>query len=195
MAIGILCDFDPATDRASLKCIALTATDFTGPAQRVLFRALSIHGHSRHSWSPTFARARDLLLDSPHIAGYVKDLTVRFSWANRPENHDQLEHILRTLPKVRCFVVQRAGVGWDALRPGLKSAILALMGFPVLDTLHLIHILDVPPTVIPGAARNIRVLSLQNVSVQKLEAGTTSEAGAAPRLAHLTLYRNAFNLL
>ncbi|KAJ7454228.1 hypothetical protein FB451DRAFT_662790 [Mycena latifolia] len=191
---AILRDFDPAADRASLKSISLIATNFTGPAQRVLFCALSLHGHSMPTWCPSFERARDLLLCSPHLAAYVKGLTVRLPWEHSMDHHDLLEDILRLCPNVRRFVVKGAGVRWGTLKPGLQSALAARISTPGLDALYLISLFDVPVSVIYGAARHIPLLSVRNVSVEESGAVPASADLSALRLTHLIVALNPWNV-
>ncbi|KAJ7454215.1 hypothetical protein FB451DRAFT_1518749 [Mycena latifolia] len=192
---AILRDFDPTADRASLKSISLIATNFTGPAQRVLFRALSLHGHSMPTWCPSFERARDLLLCSPHLAAYVKELTVRLPWEHSPDHHDLLEDILRLVPNVRRFVVEGVGLRWGTLKPGLQSALAARISTPGPDALYLTSLFDVPVSVIYGAAKHIQLLSVRNVSVEESGVLPASADASALQLTHLILTLNPWNVL
>ncbi|KAJ6562202.1 hypothetical protein B0H19DRAFT_1259784 [Mycena capillaripes] len=186
----ILADFHPVDDIESLKSISLTATNFAGPAQRIMFRSLALHGHEMPGWCPTFERALNLFNGSPHIAFYVQDLSVRLPIKTSPEHHNLLELVLPKLSHVRRFIIRGVGVAWDDLGPCLQSTLAKFLLGPSLDKLHLSHILGMPLTVIAIAAQTISVLSLNNVFLKTTEE-TLSDSGlnprASPRLNHLIL--------
>ncbi|KAJ6578395.1 hypothetical protein B0H19DRAFT_1123097 [Mycena capillaripes] len=186
----ILADFHPVDDRESLKYISLTATNFAGPAQRIMFRSLALHAADIPGWYPTFERALNLFNGSPHIALYVEDLTVRLPIQGSPKHHNLLEQVLPMFSNVRRFVLRGVGVTWDNLELGLKTTLATFLLRASLEKLHLSQILDMPLAIIAIAAQTISVLSLQNIFV-KAEPETQWEEGlnpsSSPRLTHLIL--------
>ncbi|KAF8205460.1 hypothetical protein K438DRAFT_1963903 [Mycena galopus ATCC 62051] len=93
----ILADFDPTADKDSLQSIALTATPFTRPVQRIVFRSLALRGDENYAWRPsraTFERMVNLLNGSSHLAIYVKDLTIKLHSRPSADHHHQLARIL-----------------------------------------------------------------------------------------------------
>ncbi|KAF7342350.1 hypothetical protein MVEN_01823600 [Mycena venus] len=183
----ILVDFDPVADRNSLKSISLTATNFTGPSQRCLFRTLGLHGPRTPGWCPTFDRALNLLNGSPHIASYVKDLTIRLPLTTAPEQHDPLERLLPKFENVRRFILDGVGISWVDLQPGLQSTLTAFLLGSSFEKLHLIHISDIPLHIITIAAQIVPVISLQNVFIKKHPEMPRAEPNPCllPRLTHL----------
>ncbi|KAF7342558.1 hypothetical protein MSAN_02012100 [Mycena sanguinolenta] len=182
----ILADFDPVVDRASLESVALTAINFAGPAQRVLFRSLGIHGHQKLG---SFDRAFNLLAGSPHIGPYVKDLTIKLPLKAALEHHHLLERLLPQFSNVRRCVLNGVGVSWDDLQPALQSALTAFILRGTLDKLHLLHITNLPAGLIPLIAQTTPVLSLQNVFIKRGAPFSQGEQASSeiPHLTHLML--------
>ncbi|KAJ6562204.1 hypothetical protein B0H19DRAFT_1259786 [Mycena capillaripes] len=183
---AILVDFDPREDRKSLKFIALTAVNFAGPAQRVIFRSLALHTDNM----PAFERMMNLLNGSPHLASYVKDLTITLPHKTFPDHHGLLQLVLPKFRNVRRFILNGLGVSWHDLQPGLQSTFSAFLSRSSLEKLHLIHICDFPLAIITRAAQTIPLLSVQNVSIEKKEKFETLKEptpSPAPRLTHLIL--------
>lgn len=182
---SILADFNTVKDRNSLKAIALTATQFVGPAQRIIFRSLSLHGHDMPGWCPTFERALILLNGSPHLASYVKNLTIRLPHNASLAHHDLLEQVLPKFSNVRRLVLRGVGITWDDLKPGLQSTITTFLLQSSLEKLHLAHMVAVPLAVIAIAAQRFIVLSLHTVFISR--GLRISLASSTSRLTHLIL--------
>ncbi|KAJ7875594.1 hypothetical protein B0H14DRAFT_2715767 [Mycena olivaceomarginata] len=163
----VLVDFDPVEDRDSLRAISLTATNFAGPAQRILFRSLDVRAYEVLGWQPTFERALNLFDASPHISPYVKDLTIRLPLKAALQHHNVLERLLPYFSGVRRFILDGVGVSWDDLQPGLQSALSAFLLRSSLEKLHLIHISNLPVAVVTIAAQTTPVLSLRNVFIDR----------------------------
>ncbi|KAJ6459959.1 hypothetical protein C8R45DRAFT_1221235 [Mycena sanguinolenta] len=182
----ILADFDPVVDRTSLESVSLTAINFAGPAQRVLFRSLGIHGHQKLG---SFDRALTLFTGSPHIGPYVKDLTVNLPVKAALEQHRLLERLLPQFSNVRRCVLNGVGVSWDDLQPGLQSALIAFMLRGTLEKLHLLHINNLPTALISLVAQRAPVLSLQNVFIKRSASLIQEEFAPSqiPCLTHLML--------
>ncbi|KAJ7914097.1 hypothetical protein B0H13DRAFT_1873311 [Mycena leptocephala] len=187
----VLVDFDALEDQKSLKSIALTAINFAGPAQRIIFRALALQGHEMPGWSPTFERMLKLLERSPHIAPYVKDLTITLPLRISLEQHTLLARLLPKFSNVRRFVLEGIGISWEDLQPDLRSTLSAFLLRSPLEKLHLIRINDVPLAVLTLAAQTIPVLSVRDISIED-SAEIAPEASApclspGPHLTHLIL--------
>ncbi|KAF8209157.1 hypothetical protein K438DRAFT_1811845 [Mycena galopus ATCC 62051] len=182
----ILVDFDSVEDKDSLESISLTATNFAGPAQRVLFRSLGLDCHKKPG---SLDRAFALLSGSPHIASYVKDLAIQLPLKTTPEPHHLLERLLPQFSQVRRFVLNGVGISWDYLQPGLQLALSTFLLDTSFEKLHLIHISDMPGALIRIAAQTSAVLSLQNVFIKSIS--PMPEAESRPdqnlRLTHLML--------
>ncbi|KAJ7628008.1 hypothetical protein DFH06DRAFT_1304398 [Mycena polygramma] len=184
-----LLDFDPVEDRDSLKSIALTAPNFAGPAQRVIFRSLAIHGHEMPGWCPSFTRLSKLLDGAPHIASYVKDLAITLPLELSSEHQTLLELVLPRFSSVRRLILKGVGASWDDLQPGLQSVVSACLLRSSLEKLHLVQICDIPLAIIAAAAQTIPILSVQHVSIRKDEESATEDPvpSTKPHLTHLIL--------
>ncbi|KAJ6562201.1 hypothetical protein B0H19DRAFT_1068871 [Mycena capillaripes] len=176
----ILADFHPVDDRNSLKSIALAATNFAEPAQRVMFRSLALQGHDTPGWCPTFERALNLF-NGLHTL--LSILPIKGS----PEH---LELVLPRFSNVWRFIIRGVGVAWDDLEPGLKSTLATFLSGPSLEKLHLSHILGMPLAIIAIAAQTIPMLSLQNIFLKAEQEAPSAEEldpSSSPRLTHLIL--------
>ncbi|KAJ7628960.1 hypothetical protein FB45DRAFT_46560 [Roridomyces roridus] len=181
----ILADFDAVVERAWLQNISLVNGHFAVPAQRILFKSLAIEGDDRTNWRPTIERALNLATGSPHLTSYVKDLTVVLPRSNYPEEQNLLLRLLLKLPNIQRFVIKGVGVRWASLAQELQSALFDFLHQPGLEQLHLISIFDIPLHTMAFIMQNMRVLSLQNVTVQKSEDTHAVIDDALPKLRHL----------
>ncbi|KAJ7142414.1 hypothetical protein C8R44DRAFT_974178 [Mycena epipterygia] len=163
-------------DRASLKACSLAAIAFCSPSQRYLFSSMWLH---RENWqfytagqqalhrgtatpSGTMRRVSALLTDSPHLASYVRDLTI-----DLPDSADEdipLERVLKAVTNVERFVISGLNARWDELSLPLTSTILDVLARPALERLHLLNMRNVPAPVIFRALSSMRVLSIHNTS-------------------------------
>ncbi|KAF7375331.1 hypothetical protein MSAN_00420000 [Mycena sanguinolenta] len=186
-------------DRASLKACSLVATPFCAPSQRHLFRAMWLH---RENWqfytsaqkalhrgtkipSGTIKRVSALFSKSPHLAVYVRDLTI-----DLPDSADEdipLAQVLQAVTKLERLVISGLVVRWDDLSRSLTSAILDVFVRPTLESLHLLNIQDLPSSAILSALSSMRVLSLHHPTLSDEE--TLEQGGPliASKIHHLTL--------
>ncbi|KAJ6537269.1 hypothetical protein DFH09DRAFT_1091106 [Mycena vulgaris] len=178
-------------DRDSLKACSLAAAAFCSPSQRHLFRSMWLH---RANWqfytaqqqalhrgtsipSGTIRGMAAILSKSPHLASYVRDLTI-----DLPDSADEdipLERVLHAVPNVERFVISGLAVRWSDLSPPLASAILDVLARPALDCLHLLNLRDVPTTAILRVLSTVRVLSIHHTTFREDEEGSRGPPSAA----------------
>ncbi|KAJ7142407.1 hypothetical protein C8R44DRAFT_846451 [Mycena epipterygia] len=124
-----------------------------------------------------------LLTESPHLASYVRDLTI-----DLPDSAAEdmaLQRVLKAVPNLERFVISGLSMRWDALSPGLAAIILDVLAQPVLDHLHLLSMRDVPAHAILSALSTMRVLSIHHTSFNEAEPPAISRPPTTPRLEHL----------
>ncbi|KAJ7500602.1 hypothetical protein B0H11DRAFT_1995826 [Mycena galericulata] len=192
-----------AHDYPSLKTCSLVATTFCSPSQRHLFRSIWLH---RGDWqSSTFAQRslrrgismpsgtilgwHSLLVASPHLASYVRDLTIDLPSA---EDEDiTLKHVLRSLPCLERLVIYGMTVRWGELSLGLRSVILALLNQSTLERLHLLDIRDLPTVVLPRVLPSMRAFSIHRTTFKiDSDSAEITEILGPSRLEHLTISTN-----
>ncbi|KAJ7852782.1 hypothetical protein B0H14DRAFT_2759319 [Mycena olivaceomarginata] len=188
-------------DRASLKSCSVVAVPFCAPSQRHLFRTMWLH---RENWkfytalqqklhegttipSGTIKRLSSLLLESPHLAQYIRDLTI-----DLPDSADEdipLAHILQEVPNIERLVISGLGVHWNDLSQAVASTILDVFARPSLKGLHLLNIQHLPEAAVLRVLSSMEVLSLHNSTVN---VGETVEHATrtVSNLDHLILSRN-----
>ncbi|KAJ7209014.1 hypothetical protein B0H12DRAFT_1158214 [Mycena haematopus] len=190
-------------DRASLKACSVVAAPFCAPSQRHLFRAMWLH---RENWqfytvvqqtlhqrtkipSGTIKRVSALFSESPHLAAYVRDLTI-----DLPDSADEdmpLAQVLQAATKLERFVISGLAVRWDDLSPSLASKILDVFMRPSLERLHLLNIQNLPAYAILCVLSSMKVLSLHHSNFNDEE---TLEHGGLPttsKMTHLILSSNS----
>ncbi|KAK7042033.1 hypothetical protein R3P38DRAFT_3447212 [Favolaschia claudopus] len=164
---AILTDFDAFEDRDSLKSISLTALNFTGPAQRVLFRSLELDASGSLLDQPDkFERALELFQNSPHIAAYPRNLTIRLPLQPAAVGNT-LKRLLPHFTQVRRFIFDGLAAAWDDLPDPLQSALTDFLLSSPLEKLHIMHISGIPLEIVTSAVRTNRVLSLQDVDIDE----------------------------
>ncbi|KAJ7654292.1 hypothetical protein B0H17DRAFT_1214387 [Mycena rosella] len=188
-------------DRESLKACSMVATAFCPPSQRHLFRSMWLH---RANWqfytvaqqaphrgtsipSGTIRRVSSLLSESPHLAIYVRDLTI-----DLPDSADEdvpLEQILQAVLNLERFVISGLFVRWGDLPLPLASAILDIFARPALERLHLLNMQGVPAPAVLRVLSFVRVLSIDHTTFAEEDEGSSESAWplSAPRLHHLIL--------
>ncbi|KAJ7738723.1 hypothetical protein B0H16DRAFT_1569612 [Mycena metata] len=159
-------------DRASLRSCSLVGRLFCSPSQRHLFRSMWLH---RENWpfytafeqtlqqgsiipSGKIKRVSSLLSESPHLATYVRDLTI-----DLPDSADEdmpLARVLDAVANLERFVLSGLVVRWGDLSLPLSSAILDALARPTLERLHLVSVRDVPASALLGVLSSVKVLSL-----------------------------------
>ncbi|KAJ7184771.1 hypothetical protein C8R46DRAFT_1208951 [Mycena filopes] len=197
-------------DRAALKSCSLVGRLFCSPSQRHLFHSMWLH---RENWqfytlvqqalqrgtttpSGTMKKVSGLLSESPHLAAYVRDLTI-----DLPDSADEdipLARILEAVPNLERFVISGLVVRWGDLSPPLSSAILDAWDRPALKKLHLVNMRDVPASAVLGVLSSLKVLSLHHSTLGE-EEESPAQDGPPPSvspLEHLILSTGtSFHLL
>ncbi|KAJ7484168.1 hypothetical protein FB451DRAFT_1554764 [Mycena latifolia] len=146
-------------DEDTIKVFSLAGRAMLLPSQRRLFSTLTVY--SEFSENPaTFARARTLLQESPHIATYIQDLIVDMP-ALPKEDATPLVFLLETVQNVRRFkMMPRRSVSWNTMPVVLTAAILAITSRPSIDELYFAGFHSVPLTFLFRAFTSFRTLSI-----------------------------------
>ncbi|KAJ7706771.1 hypothetical protein B0H17DRAFT_1287390 [Mycena rosella] len=159
-----------------------TAKTFRVPCQRIIFRAVVLHGEETHGFFNTCRRACDLLAASPLLAVYVCHLSIPLPTVEKETRY--LKGVLGALHNVERFMISNPGesVNWN---PNLDSAIFRIVSLPSLDRLHLINVSYLPSSLVYLTASATRVLSLNGVYIQKTLVG--APAPSLLQLEHLII--------
>ncbi|KAJ7613205.1 hypothetical protein FB45DRAFT_939141 [Roridomyces roridus] len=189
-------------DRGSLKSCSTVSSSFCPPSQRHLFRSMWLHRENWKHYTPTqralqagnsvpsgtIKGAFNLLSESPHLAAYVRDLTV-----DLPDSADEdapLEHILRTAANLERFVVFGLAARWMEIPPVLESALLDVFARPTLNGLHFLHLHGIPTRVIHRALTSLKVLSFYNTSAAPDQYDEPASQASPASVEELILCRN-----
>ncbi|KAJ7500616.1 hypothetical protein B0H11DRAFT_785703 [Mycena galericulata] len=168
-------------DHASLKACSVVATAFCSPSQRHLFRSMWLHRGNWKHYTPaqqtlhkgtlapsgTIEGVHSLLLESPHLASYVRDLSI-----DLPESTNEevsLELVLRVVSNLDRLVISGMTVRWDELTIALASTILDVLTRPTLSSLHLLNIRNFPVTTIHRVLSSMKVLSIHHTTLASEE--------------------------
>ncbi|KAJ7090088.1 hypothetical protein C8R44DRAFT_818130 [Mycena epipterygia] len=143
-------------DAESLPACALVASSFRLTSQQRIFRYLVV----RYADIPD---ARSLLVGSPRIAGYVRELRVELELYLAEDNHI-LARVLTMLPDVERLTLGGGNATWGHLGAPLQSAVLDLLAS--LDTLSMSHTHDIPASVIFRVLSSVRTFKIDNISLQ-----------------------------
>ncbi|KAJ7609246.1 hypothetical protein DFH06DRAFT_189733 [Mycena polygramma] len=187
-------------DRASLKACSLVASAFCSPSQRHLFRAMWLH---RENWqfytsvqealhrgttvpSGTIKRGSALLSESPHLAAYVRDLTIDLSDS---ANEDvPLAHVLQAAQNLERFVISGLVVHWGDLSGPLVSTLLDAFARPGLKSVHLLNMRDVPASAMLRVLASARVVSIHySTFTEEEELAENASPDVVSVLNHLIL--------
>ncbi|KAJ7740456.1 hypothetical protein DFH07DRAFT_67876 [Mycena maculata] len=164
---------EQVNDGASLKRCALASKSLLVPSQRSLFRSLYLYttANISHQPSGTCEHACALFTSSPHLANYVRTLTLCME---RVEGHTAFERVLQML-----HLINRLGLHgssdsfrWDDMSPTLVSSILHAVQRPALQCFHLKRIIGVPTSLMFYAATAFRVFSLERVEILDSDAAS-----------------------
>ncbi|KAJ7154402.1 hypothetical protein C8R43DRAFT_1235247 [Mycena crocata] len=146
-------------DHSSLKSIALANSAFRIPAQRILLRALTLSAYTPAPF--TYAGAAALLSSSPHIAEYIRDLTIHLAEPPAARaDFPALATALGRCTQVRSCVIdgRDANFRWGTLSPdlmGVGGMFLRFFASQPLRELRLKRLVDVPPALFLGAAPSL----------------------------------------
>ncbi|KAJ6561355.1 hypothetical protein B0H10DRAFT_1151257 [Mycena sp. CBHHK59/15] len=166
-----------ADDRESLKVCSLVATAFCAPSQSFIFRSIWLHRENWRFYTPeehvhyqgtsvslgTIQGCHILLENSPHLAAYIRDLTI-----DLPDSTSEdlpLEHILMASLNIERFVISGLFVSWTDLSPSLVTALQGVMAQPTLTHLHLLSIHGLPFAPVVRALSAQKVLSVYSTTL------------------------------
>ncbi|KAJ7466031.1 hypothetical protein FB451DRAFT_1261631 [Mycena latifolia] len=155
-------------DRDSLQTCSLVAKSLVIASQRCLFRSLYLYtksNHARHP-SPTCERAYALLSSSPHLAKYVRTLTVCLAQESA-EDYVPAQRLIQMLNLLSRFAVHGSSdrFRWDLLSSGLVCSIVDAIQRPSIQCFHLKRIRGVPSSLMFYAASAFRVFSVERVEI------------------------------
>ncbi|KAF7368608.1 hypothetical protein MVEN_00184700 [Mycena venus] len=167
----------------SLKACSLVCWNFRRPSQRILLRSLTLD-----DYTPRYSAAYVLLTESPHIARYVRNLTVRLTWVaiSAPSDAEDFLRMLEKLTSVDRFAIA-AHCTWDALSP-VVSAVLNLIQRGRLEELHFSFIEKLPRSVLALSLTSVSALSFNHVIVDESTEVPDDGLPAAKTLQTLTLF-------
>ncbi|KAJ6592594.1 hypothetical protein B0H19DRAFT_1088104 [Mycena capillaripes] len=115
-------------DVGSLKSCALVAPKFCQPSQRILLRSLTVESGYKDSHPSNYTAVFRLLWESPHIAVYIRKLTIRLSVGHTAlQDIETLRWILAKMTKVQyCTLTVKyiQDTRWSCIHPTLSSIIL-----------------------------------------------------------------------
>ncbi|KAG6914504.1 hypothetical protein DXG01_016853 [Tephrocybe rancida] len=115
-----------------LRSCSLTSTDLRFPAQKMLFRKITIHLYP--SAPARYGHLDDFLTSNPRIASYIRHLTLGLSWSSWPPQ--VLPH-LKGLRALTLDVHSYKKDDWRAFPTPLRDALETLMKAPDMQTLEL----------------------------------------------------------
>ncbi|KAJ7468241.1 hypothetical protein B0H11DRAFT_45646 [Mycena galericulata] len=151
---SIICEVD---DVKSLKACALTAHSFRNPSQRQLLHSLTLQlrdaSIGSHTPSPNYAEFCTLLEESPHVAVYIKRLTIRLYYHTSRGQWKKLQTVLGKLGNVRwCkFGGHYNRIVWNELTSEMCAAFTDFFARQPLRELHMYRISGIPPAVFLGS--------------------------------------------
>ncbi|KAJ7080033.1 hypothetical protein C8R44DRAFT_824482 [Mycena epipterygia] len=135
-------------DIGSLKSCALVASNFCQPSQRILLRSLTVASGYKHQHPSNYTAVFSLLSKSPHIAVYIKELTIRL-----PAGHTALQEIetlrwiLAQMTKVQhCTLTVQyiMDTRWSSLHPTLSSVLLDFITRQRLHSMTIACLEEIP---------------------------------------------------
>ncbi|KAF7369472.1 hypothetical protein MVEN_00276900 [Mycena venus] len=157
---------EKVNERDALHACCLAGRTFLAGSRSNLFRSMSLRWDPSSRTAPVFARVRSFFDEHPHLALYIRDLTVDIPKSQQ----DQviLKTVLLMLVNLERLAINGHAQHWDDLVPDLNSAILSLISLSSLQRLHLLRISSLPASVVLHAASTVRTLSLNRVIPQRL---------------------------
>jgi hypothetical protein len=188
---------DFADDIYSLKACSLISAAFCPPSQRHIFRSISLyredcrsvnHDHVRRT-PGTIQKGFLLLRNSPHIAGYIRDLSIHLPYSAKERL--ALQHVLEalsTLQKLERFVVAGHWIRWQDVCVTLATPIMDILAQPTLSRLHILDIRALPAVVVLRAMSSVRVFSLCSTRVAEDDISSEKlDILASARCEHLIM--------
>ncbi|KAJ6537794.1 hypothetical protein B0H19DRAFT_1316551 [Mycena capillaripes] len=153
-------------DDHTLKTCSLVAKSFVVPCQRSLFKTLFLYTsvNLAHHASSTCGHACTLFSASPHLATYVRSLTLCL---DKAEHYTSVERVLKMMPLISQLAIHGSTdtFRWDFMTPSLVSSILHAVQLPPLRSLQLKRIVGVPSSLMFYAGSAFRVFSVERVEI------------------------------
>ncbi|KAJ6472796.1 hypothetical protein DFH09DRAFT_1110149 [Mycena vulgaris] len=103
-----------------IRTLSLVSPVFVAPAQRRIFRSITLGTGMSASPKARVERLNVLLMASPHLAFYIQDLKI-LSILHWEDAQYSLQIFLRSLPNVVCMYI--SSDCWTEISPGIRSAI------------------------------------------------------------------------
>ncbi|KAJ7648855.1 hypothetical protein B0H17DRAFT_1102800 [Mycena rosella] len=155
-------------DEASLKMCSLAARSLVIPSQRSLFRSLYLYTNANlaHHASSTCAHARAVFTSSPHLAKYVRTLTLCLA-RETAENYEPVQAVLQMVTLVSRLAIHGSSdkFRWDSMSPALVSSILLAVQRPAIQGFHLKRIRGVPSSLMFYAASAFRIFTVERLEI------------------------------
>ncbi|KAJ7038768.1 hypothetical protein C8F04DRAFT_1179441 [Mycena alexandri] len=135
-------------DIESLKSCALVALKFCTPSQRILLHSLTVESGYKDSHPSNYTAVLRLLTESPHIALYIRELTIKLpAGLTALQDIETLRWILAKMTKVQhCTLTVKyiQDTRWSSLNPILSSTILDFITKQRLRSITLACLPDIP---------------------------------------------------
>ncbi|KAJ7244384.1 hypothetical protein B0H12DRAFT_1236122 [Mycena haematopus] len=156
---------DNVDDMKSFQACSLVSWAFVPACRKRIFRDVCFG-----MISDTPKKLHEILLRSPRIALYIKDVTI-----HRPhepnlwmEPGSLLPAVLSMLPHVNRFSLFGCWGDWLHMPPSLTSAIMRIISLKSLDRLHVLTVANVPASFLHRALP-VRIVSLFYVGLDPTE--------------------------
>ncbi|KAJ7609544.1 hypothetical protein FB45DRAFT_944665 [Roridomyces roridus] len=162
-------------DTNALGTLATVGTLFIVPCQRRLFRALtlSLNPDKRiHPFPAKFSRALALFTASPHLASYVRQLTIILVRKENPtEDPADIGPVLERFVRLRCLVIQGCPMtlgSWANIPQRTVTSLCAVLRRKgSFHSLELTTIAGVPTSLLDHAIQSFPGLSMQIVGISR----------------------------
>ncbi|KAJ7669090.1 hypothetical protein B0H17DRAFT_1142240 [Mycena rosella] len=195
--VGVKTSFEPRAF-ASLNACSLTARAFLPASQRTLFKSLT--------WKQDkLAQASSVLVASPHMASYVRDLhLIDAGFITEPDS-DSIRvplaasfSLLRNITRL-ALSFSFNPLGWTRIPADFRAVLVSLLSLPSLRYIALAQCTGVPSSIIRHALLSSKQVTLKDVSIysedEVLPEITGDASGASVPLEHLAVfYTQQFSL-
>ncbi|KAJ6480145.1 hypothetical protein C8R45DRAFT_1215978 [Mycena sanguinolenta] len=174
---------DNIEDMASFHACSLVCWAFVPSCRKRIFRDICF---GMVSDAPK--KLHEILLRSPSIALYIKDVTIHRShepnlWI---EPSSPLPAVLSMLPHINRFSLFGCWGDWLDVPPALASAFMRVISLESLDRLHVLTVANVPAAFLRRAL-SVRIVSLFYVGLGATEKLSPLRPAACPEYLNLSL--------
>ncbi|KAJ7255547.1 hypothetical protein C8J57DRAFT_1721642 [Mycena rebaudengoi] len=172
-------------DYSSLKSCSLVSTSFVAPAQRIIFKSLRLVAGGKH---PKIDVVGDSLAASPHLATYIRHLTVILSNPDSEHEVHAMESILLAVRNIERLKIDGRSMQWESIAPNLRAALQMIIALPSLHALSMVAVFGLPSTIIYSAASSVSTLGFHRVAVNRSDGPQQPPSVALDvQLTHLML--------